>query len=254
MSRKLIDVLNLRNLLERGKPVRRICSLSDLLEFAGQVNKQGKNFDGWIVNLECDIDLSETPWEPIGYSLDTPFCGEFDGKGHTIWGLTLRTDAHFAGFFGVVKGFASMGIAEVRKLCLQEVALSGTTDISWTGGIAGYAGDGALIERCHVTGDIRSWSFVGGIIGVADGSVGIRNCRTEGVIVGENLSDIIARNYAAGTIAGKYTTNSIMQDCHDSVVRKNGTPLFNQVGKFDDIIYADREMIQTSPDKSDNEL
>lgn len=239
MKRKLKDVVNLKRLLTGEKNAWRIRSLKDLIEFAGLVNRQGENFDGWLVRLECDIDLSDTDWEPIGSSLSCAFCGEFDGKGHIIRGLRLKTDARFVGLFGVLKGGEPIGVAEVRNLCLQDVVLSGMTDFSWTGAVAGYAGEGTLIENCRVAGDIRSWSFVGGIVGVADGAVGIRECRVEGMVVGENLSGIVTRNNVAGAIAGKYTTSSILRDCHSKALRGNGTLLPNQVGKFDDVLYAD---------------
>ena len=237
MKRKLKDVINLKRLLTGEKYTWRIRNLQDLLNLAEQVNHDGENFDGWIIKLECDLDLSGISWEPIGNSLSRPFCGEFDGKGHTITGLRLQTNARFVGFFGVLKGAAPVGVAEVRKLYLQDVALSGSADTSWTGAIAGYAGEGTLIENCHVIGDIRSQSFVGGVVGVVDGSVGIRDCIVKGTVVGENLEGIITRDNVAGAIAGKYTTNSILRDCYSNALRANGTLLPNQVGKFDDNSY-----------------
>lgn len=232
MKRKLKDVINLKRILTGGKYVWRIRSLKDLLEFARLVNQQGENFDGWVVKLECDIDLSNTDWEPIGNSPSCPFSGEFDGDGHTVSGLHLHTDASLVGFFGILKGVAPLGTAEVHGLCLRDVILSGSTDISSTGAIAGHAGERTLIENCHVVGDIRSWSFVGGIVGVANGFVGIRECQVEGRVVGENLSDIIGKNNVAGAIAGKYNTMSILRDCHSNVLRANGTSLLDQVGKL----------------------
>lgn len=232
MKRRLKNIINLKQFLTGGKYIWRIRSLKDLLEFARLVNRQGENFDGWIVKLECDLDLSDTDWEPIGSSFSCPFSGEFDGKGHTIRGLHLQTDACFVGFFGILKGVAPLGIAEVRGLCLRDVVLCGTTDASWTGAIAGHAGEGALIENCHVTGDIRSRSFVGGIVGAVNGFVGIRECQVEGRIVGENISDIIGKNNVAGAIVGKYNTMSILRDCHSNVLRENDTSLLDHVGKL----------------------
>ena len=52
--------------------------------------------------LANDITLSEE-WVPIGTS-GTPFTGMFDGGGHTIKGLTIKSGADNVGFFAFTKG------------------------------------------------------------------------------------------------------------------------------------------------------
>lgn len=233
MKCMLKDVINLKALWGKKKNVRRIHSPEDLLALAEKVNSSGENHHGLVVELGCDIDMNGICWQPIGCSVETPFCGEFDGKGHSIRGLRLQTEANYVGLFGVVTAMGVLGLAEVRNLCLQDFEIVGTTENSWTGSIAGYVGEGVLIENCRTNGVVRSWSFVGGILGVAGGSVGIRECCVEGKVIGENINVFLRKNMA-GSIAGKLTTNSVRRNCECRVVDKNGNGLRDQVGKFDD--------------------
>lgn len=84
---------------------------------------QRKNFDGKVVKLGADITLNKgdaktwnvlTPsreWLSIGTDA-CPFDGVFDGQGHTISGLYLKTNKSYQGLFGdasedsVIKNFS----------------------------------------------------------------------------------------------------------------------------------------------------
>ena len=215
----------------------RIRSAEDLVELAEKVNLSGESYHGLVVELECDIDMHGVCWQPIGSAVEHPFCGTFDGKGHSIRGLHLQTGANYVGLFGVLKGMGTMGVAEVRNLYLQDFEIVGMTENSWTGAVVGYVGEGVLIENCRTNGIVRSWSFAGGILGVADGSVCIRECCVEGTVLGEKIN-IFLRTNMVGSIAGKLTTNSVRRNCECKVVDKNGNGLRNQVGKFDDVMYV----------------
>ena len=242
MSRLLKGFVKLKALLTGSRNTRKkhlsIHSAEELLEFMRQVNHLGENFNNRVVELECDLDLHGVEWQPIGNDITRPFCGEFNGKGHTIRGLSLHSGGHYVGFFGVLYACDTRGLAEVRNLVLDDFEITGTETFSCTGGITGYAGEGVLIENCRVTGTVRGRSFVGGILGVANGSVGIRECSIEGFVIGENTGNTSDSIDIAGSIAGRLTTNSLLRNTVCKVIGANGDILKQQVGKFNDTLYT----------------
>lgn len=78
----------------------KISTPEELFAFARAVNS-GVNYPS--VELTNDIYVgTDNIWTPIG-TLQHPFCGEFDGKGHTITGLGVkREQGGYVGLFGVV--------------------------------------------------------------------------------------------------------------------------------------------------------
>ena len=92
--------------------------------------------------LTKDIDLSGTPWTPIGgaggpeYCLvtgDRVFNGTFDGQGYVIDGLTIQADGSQSGYSKNQSGlFAMVGsddandYAEVKNIVFSNVSISHT--------------------------------------------------------------------------------------------------------------------------------
>ena len=84
------------------------------------VNSEGddKRFEGVTINLMADIYLNDVStyaswgkaapanhWDPIGYKGNPvtgyrPFAGNFNGNGHSIWGMYVKDAGKYAGFFG----------------------------------------------------------------------------------------------------------------------------------------------------------
>ena len=74
---------------------RTISTLEELEQFREEVNK-GEDFEGKIIQLTAEIDLSErygaekgidgvyVSWTPIGKDYGNSFAGTFDGGGHEI--------------------------------------------------------------------------------------------------------------------------------------------------------------------------
>ena len=52
------------------------------------------------ITLDKDIDLTGKGWTPIGTNYENRYKGTFDGRGHTIKGLTVTTNDQFVGLFG----------------------------------------------------------------------------------------------------------------------------------------------------------
>ena len=92
--------------------------------------------------LTADITLpAEQDFIPIG-SVEAPFCGGFDGGGHTVEGLKVE-GGEYAGLFGCARN------AYIHNLVLKDVEVSGST---YVGGVAGYCT--GQISDCTVSGKI----------------------------------------------------------------------------------------------------
>ena len=136
--------------------------------------------------LCADIDLGGEDWTPLAFS------GTLDGRGHTIYNLTVtapgaetRTtrdgnlkayDTVFAGLFSVLEG------AEVRDLTLKGALVSVETETHcFAALLAGYM-DHAAITGCAAEGRVAMVGRavmvgVGGLAGYGCGSVA--DCRAE---------------------------------------------------------------------------
>lgn len=112
--------------------------------------------------LACDIMIPEgEEWVPIGAKSadDTDpgrFSGIFDGRGHSIKGLTINTEKAFRGFFG------RMDHGTIKNVEFADVNIQGKAP---TGCVTGAMIGSSKIEHVSVTGNITSDSEAGGIVG-----------------------------------------------------------------------------------------
>ncbi len=179
----------------------KIGSVADLIRFREAVNA-GYNFDGTTVELTADLDLSNMNWlSPIGNAITyisenggslicssyKAFSGIFDGKNHTIKGLTIHNlvkGGYGGGLFGYCVG------ATVKNLNMTDVDISSDVQSS---PLAGYMGSDSVVENVRITGTCKS-QWTGGVTNYANGMT-IKDC----VI---NI-DFIAEGYDVG-----YSVNS----------------------------------------------
>ena len=99
-------------------------------------------------------------FEPIG-TAEVPFSGHFDGKGHTLSGLTIeRPDQDQVGLFGVATEayFGHFGLHRVK-----------VTGRDFTGGLSGSAS--GTIEAVWTSGEVQGASQVGGLVGFSSSKV-----------------------------------------------------------------------------------
>ena len=64
-----------------------INSAAQFKGFADLVSYNYCSFEGKTIYLECDVDLDNHPWSPIGLHSGKPFYGIFDGLNHSITNL-----------------------------------------------------------------------------------------------------------------------------------------------------------------------
>ena len=172
-----------------------INSNADWEAFAESVNG-GNTYKGKSVLLGADIDVSKM----VG-TAEHPFCGTFDGAGHTlnlslsdtndgtapfryISGATirnLRTSGSVAGgdYCAGIVGIAQGGTNTIHN-CEMQAAINGTGK---SGGIVGKgcAGVTTTVHDCALKGSITATSI--GIVygwGEAGGTHGIENCFVSG--------------------------------------------------------------------------
>lgn len=133
--------------------------------------------------LVADITLTGT-WSPIGNN-EAPFTGNFDGKNHTIKGLTNTDDGNWVGLFGAISG-------TVKNLSITEANIYGNEHV---GILAGRVCDGGTVENVFTSGYICGRDHAGGISGDAgEGSATVKNCLS--------TAYVYAREYQAGGIVG----------------------------------------------------
>lgn len=131
-----------------------------------------ETFEGVTFKLTKDIELSGE-WTPVGTGESTCFAGSFDGGGHTISNVNIKSNSDSIGFFGYLKG-------EVKNL-----NVSGTIESTGgkCGGIVGSLDSSASVTGCSARMDITAGKMTGGIVGSNNGGK-IENCINRGDVSG----------------------------------------------------------------------
>ena len=147
---------------------------------------------GLTVILDTDLDLSAAPGVTIPI-----FSGVFEGRGHTLSGLSLT-------------GGSNLGLFRY----LQEGAV--VRDLKLTGSVAPDEGSdkvGALagssygsIENCSFEGSVTARNYVGGLVGESYGS--IRGCVSGAEVVGKRFTGGIV-GYSEGLVMNCKNTGAV---------------------------------------------
>ena len=172
----------------------------DLKLLAEKVNS-GTTYEKTYFKQTADIDLNNEPWTPIGTVINNgkdakPFKGTFDGDGYKITNLKVTGNSNNAGLFGYTQD-------ATIKNCNVTGEVKGFNDV---GGIVGNADGKTQILSCSFRGDVTGEdSYIGGIAGSARGT--IKNCYA--------LADVTARIEIAGGIAG-YAYHVTIENCYYS--------------------------------------
>lgn len=172
----------------------KIFTVEEFLSFAAHCRLDAYS-QNLTVTLEANLDMGGTDFHCIPH-----FSGSFDGKGHTISGLSLTADGSIQGLFryltatAVVKDLTVRGTIQpggsrniigamagenAGKIqnCTVLVTVSGSEHV---GGLVGRNDVTGVIENCHAAGEIHGDHFVGGIAGENRGV--IRNCSSKALV------------------------------------------------------------------------
>lgn len=198
----------LSNELEEFNGYYEINTPANLVQFASKVNGGETSAKA---RLMTDINMSASgEFTPMG-SESKPFCGVFEGNGHTIDSLTIKNQ-QYAGLFGYVKD------GSIKDLTLSNPTLL-TQDNNYLGFIVGcltqntgHATPVGYIENCHVTNGqlLRSGDgepyYIGGIAGKADMSAAIRYCSFQGTIKAhdQEVGGIVGQLHSGATVSQSF--------------------------------------------------
>ena len=146
----------------------------DFAYFRDTVNS-GINYLNKYIKLNCDLDLNNLSWSPIGISKDFGFKGNFDGNNHTISNVkidknqVIDINEDYFGLFGYIDS------ATISNLDVFVDIDGVSADIIYSGAIAGY-NKNSEINNCHAFGSIDSTvsyqdAYTGGIVGYNEGKI-----------------------------------------------------------------------------------
>ncbi|MBQ4141021.1 MAG: hypothetical protein IJD70_06760 [Clostridia bacterium] len=201
-----------------------ISNENDLAYLAKQVNDGVTHYDGEFFKLMVDLDLGQKDWTPIGALSANYFGGNFDGDGHTIRGLKVKTDANDKkALYGGVFGRSTD--ATFKNLTVEGGFVNSA---KYAGAIVGSAyvtpdtGKSAIIN-CHVIDTEVRGLHVGGIVGrtstenATKGQIEIIGCSATNVTVNhcttEDFPSASNSNHYAGGIVGA-TGVAIISGCY----------------------------------------
>lgn len=190
---------------------------AEMFGFAALVNgtakdKDGKEipskgFDGKTVELANDIDLSNCPWTPIGFTDSIVFQGTFNGGGHRVKGLLVAANIRYAGLFGRLKGAGTV----------RNVQVEGSVDATYTsggtfyvGGIVGQLAGSGTVSNCLSKVDVTATSSnnavsAGGVVGDAVSGSKINLCWNEGSV---QVTGVVVGSAVGGVVGGAATATN----------------------------------------------
>ena len=96
-------------------------------------------------------------FSPIG-TYQKPFCGIFNGNGHTIKNLAIRSDKSDIGMFGSTLN------AKITNLKIKDINIEGNNNV---GGLIGNAAK-TNVSNCEIDGLIKGVAGIGGFIGTGE--------------------------------------------------------------------------------------
>ena len=149
------------------------------------------------ITLGKNIDLTGKGWTPIGTNYEKRYKGTFDGRGHTIKGLTVTTNDQFVGLFGYLNKAGT-----VKNVVMEGIQITSNHGSSQAGGVVGFSR--GTIENCSVSGSVSGTVYVGGVVGAQWG----------GSITGCSSSATVKGTVDVGGVAGQTNSNATMTACY----------------------------------------
>ena len=207
-----------------------ITSQADLIALAEFLNSgNAETFDtanagvgnchGYYFKQTADIDLTGVTWEPIGYSEDYYFAGNYDGDGHTISNATSTGKNDAAGYATAgIFGWVAFGSVENLHVKNANFVATGQNNYSYVGGIAGLCYESS-IKNCSVVdssleskrdennncaGSIVGYSYNGTFEKCAAENNRVTSMAYAGGFVGEQADE---KNVGKSTFTNCYTAN-----------------------------------------------
>ena len=156
------------------------------------------------ITLDKDIDLTGKGWTPIGTNYENRYKGTFDGRGHTIKGLTVTTNDQFVGLFGYLNRAGT-----VKNVVMEGVQITSNQIYGGSiGGVVGYSW--GTIENCSVSGSVSGTVYVGGVVGVQIGG-SITGCSSSATVKGTvDVGGVAGQTNSSATLTACYATGNVI--------------------------------------------
>lgn len=193
------------------------------------LNDNGKLFDTYLTG--------EQEWAPIDDGEYFYFYGGYDGDGHTISGMYVRSEQN-SGLFGKSAG-------TIKNLNITNSFVCGYGD---TGGIVGYS-SGQVMD-CSFDGKVIGYgNYTGGVAGRIQNDYSgyeISNCHNLGIVDGRGLSssDEDSNKYYTGGVVGylafRDSPITIRNCTNKGSVTGSGRYVGGVVGDY----YASRDLVE----------
>ncbi|MBR2096298.1 MAG: leucine-rich repeat domain-containing protein [Prevotella sp.] len=227
-----------------------ITTAAELVALAEEVNNGICTYEGRVVRLGADIDMTGVLMPTIGIT-DHPFMGEFNGQSHTISNLSITSANDNVGLFGALMNAYVHNVRIDRASILGEnhvgvlfgttvyspcyisdvlVENSSVSGLGSVGGIGGRVADDkniayATIERCYFKGSVTTAyantndaAWAGGICGnVLRGA--ITDCGCVATITRSTQGEL-----KAGLIGGSNGTMTVTR-CYATDLNDTWLPL-----------------------------
>ena len=153
------------------------------------------------ITLDKNIDLTGKGWTPIGTNYEKRYKGTFDGRGHTIKGLTVTTNDQFVGLFGYLDRAGT-----VKNVVMEGIQITSNHMFGCTGGVVGYSW--GTIENCSVSGSVSGTNCVGGVVGGQQSSGSIIGCSSSATVKGtRHVGGVVGEKW--GTMTACYATGNV---------------------------------------------
>lgn len=174
-----------------------ISSAEELAGLSVLVNS-GNGFSGTYFKITKPIDMKGRYFTPIGWQLLTSsttypnyyFRGNFDGGNFAISNLLIRGGINSAFSCQGLFGYLNTG-STIENINIENINLTGGL---YVGGVVGR-NNGAYLQNCTVSGQVKGHSSVGGVAGYSPVSRTITDS--------ENSANIFAKGDDAGGIVGQ---------------------------------------------------
>lgn len=167
-----------------------------------------------ITDIDCGNNT--TLFTPIGSETTTGYTGQFDGSGHTIKNLKIKSTGDYVGMFSKVTVDYSAGGTEstyafVKNLTLEDATVEGG---SYVGALIGSIPSTSVkVDNCHAIGGsvTGTGSYVGGLIGRVEwDSDTINACSASNTVSGtkDAVGGLIGDS--SGQITSCYATGNVI--------------------------------------------
>lgn len=165
--------------------------LIDLLEKSNNKDNSAKMAAAWF-SQTTDIDMSGATFTPM-FQEGSKFSGVYDGGGHKISSMKLRSTAKKAsGFIAYADG------GKVKDLVFDNIDFD--AEYVFAGAVIGYMENGAVISGCSVSGQVRQ--YVSGLNALGEANEGYSG-GLAGFVKNSTLEDCTLDGNV--TIYGKYS-------------------------------------------------